>query len=614
MKHAKDDVLAEALTQCTDLLRAGLPLRECLTRYPEYATDLEPLLQTVAQVRQQRAVPARAPVVVEQRRSQFMLAAQQAAAARTSSAGAPARPAVAAVGLAAWWQRLAERLFGPGGISAPRAMPVGLAVMLFLVFILGFSVTGLVDASSAALPGDTLFPVKIGLEDMRLLMTRDPAARAQFEAQRAILRRDEAKTIADTGRAMDNLELTGVIEELRGDAWQVSGLEVLIAPDTVIVGQPALGATVQGTMKAPGDHTLVAVYVEIEPHAASGAAADSAAQGQAVPNPAAPPPVTAPTGTPTSTPEPTADTGFAVLPLATGMINEPTEEPTSTSTALPTATATRTVRPTSTAPPMPTSTATLPAPPRDLQTGRLIGFVTRIEGGWWTIDEVTVETDADTQYSGNPGVGSKVEVIVAIRPNGSLVAIAIRTIGAPQPTPSPWEFVGIVEGIDGDAWNIGGSRVKVTGETVLEQNPGIGDTVEVKGQLRGGVIWALRIKALREIEYHFEGVVELIEGGSWVISGNRIIVDGATQISGDPTIGSRVQVRAVRRADGQLYAKSITAAPEPTAEPTAVPTATATAAPTLEPTAMSTVEPTATSTAAPIQKPTAESTATPVTP
>ena len=36
----------QALQECLELLRQGLTLEECLTRYPEDAAELEPLLRT----------------------------------------------------------------------------------------------------------------------------------------------------------------------------------------------------------------------------------------------------------------------------------------------------------------------------------------------------------------------------------------------------------------------------------------------------------------------------------------------------------------------------------------------------------------------------------------
>ena len=140
-----------------------------------------------------------------------------------------------------------------------------------------------------ALPGDVLYPVKTTVEDLRLTLMRGAAQRDSVHpAARDALRRVEARTVADTGREVRRLALQGELEAIRDDRWIVSGLEVLITPDTQIIGTPALGASVNGTMTAPGDYTLVGVYLEVEPPVGSAGA----------------PPTR--TATPTPTPSPTA--------------------------------------------------------------------------------------------------------------------------------------------------------------------------------------------------------------------------------------------------------------------------------------------------------------------
>lgn len=42
------DKLEQTLEECLELMRQGLTLEECLTRYPEDAGELEPLLRSPA--------------------------------------------------------------------------------------------------------------------------------------------------------------------------------------------------------------------------------------------------------------------------------------------------------------------------------------------------------------------------------------------------------------------------------------------------------------------------------------------------------------------------------------------------------------------------------------
>lgn len=237
-----------------------------------------------------------------------------------------------------------------------------------------------------------------------------------------------------------------------------------------------------------------------------------------------------------------------------------------------------------------------------------MGRVDSRSGGFWVIDGITVEVNGNTRISGACEVGSKVEAIVVAKPNGGYLALSITQIGSPDRTPEPLEFMGTVEARDGSAWIIDGLRVLETGDTVLVNGPGVGDLVEVKAERRAdGGIYARRITAIRERIVDFEGELKAKNGDTWQIGSRAVILTAETQIYGDPVIGSRVQVRAVEKADGRLFAQIISVV-MPTPTPTATPTATATPEPTATPTATDAPEPTVTETATDAPEPTATAT------
>jgi hypothetical protein len=224
----------------------------------------------------------------------------------------------------------------------------------------------------------------------------------------------------------------------------------------------------------------------------------------------------------------------------------------------------------------------LPKPPREQTKGRIVGYVERIEGSWWTIDGKTVECDGNTQFSGNPGVGSLVEAIVEITPEGRYIGLSISRIGQPNPTPSPVEFTDVVKAINGEWWSIGDHTVKVTGETTLENNPGLGDMVEVDAERRAnGEVVALRIEAIRVDPLAIQGVIESMNGSIWVIGGTPVTIDGATEIRGTPEIGATVQVSAIPQPDGTLVALIVQVIAPPPATPTPVTAEAETATPEL---------------------------------
>jgi hypothetical protein len=519
----------------------------------------------------------------------------------------------------AWWRQF---------LAGPRPVPVAVAALLIFVLFAGALVTGAVTVSARAIPGDLLYPIKTTAEKVQWFFTFNPGVKAELIQEFSDRRVEEARAVLNLGRAVD-VPLLGRLEAMTGDEWQIAGLQVTITQQTVIRGRPTIGMIVQGMAHAPGDGKLMALYIEPAP------AEDKASVPTVTPT-ALPTPQPSPTSTavPSATPSPEpsrmqpADRPREATP-------EPTATPTVTATATATATATSTSTatstvtrtPTQTLTPSvtPTSTATLPPRPQ-----RFFGWVVRIEGSRWTIrgdSEITVDTDGNTKFFGNPGVGSRVEVVLVQRPDGSYLALEIHNVGGPSATPEPLDFMGQITAINGNRWTIGSFTVTVVGTTQIEGDPRVGDWVQVNAERRaGGEIRALRIKKLGR-DFQLDGIIEEMSGSQWKVSGYTIYLDAQTRINGQPAVGCRVQIAGVILPDGRAIARTIwvmpdTPQPSPTASPGASesPTATPTGAPsaTVAPTATATptgVTPTITATVAPTEvAPTATATPTKVAP
>lgn len=304
-----------------------------------------------------------------------------------------------------------------------------------------------------------------------------------------------------------------------------------------------------------------------------------------VPEPA---PAAAPMPTairPTAAPAPT-DLAPAGVALPTQAHVEPTDRPSQTPSATPsiTPTSTRTRMPTKTPRPTRQATATPIAsltPPRPEINQTFYGWVKAISDNRWTVDTITVEVDSNTQYLGTPGLGWEVQVNALVRADGSYLARQIIGLRGPTAPPEPLEFVGAVSAIEGPWWTIGPYRVKVDEETLLEGDPQIGDRVQVKAERRaGGEIWARKITALLYVERQFEGVVTALSTDTIDVDGYTLIIDSATQIIGQVAVGVTVQVAAWEMPDGQLVARIIMAV-EPEPTATDAPMSTATLTPTL---------------------------------
>jgi hypothetical protein len=107
------------------------------------------------------------------------------------------------------WNRLqAPRPSVQGGRVARqpwlvRALPTLLGATLVAALALG--TLGVAQASAAALPGDRLYSVKRGFEELRLALTLDPSSDADLLGEFADLRLNEIESLAAAGR-MDDLE------------------------------------------------------------------------------------------------------------------------------------------------------------------------------------------------------------------------------------------------------------------------------------------------------------------------------------------------------------------------------------------------------------------------
>jgi hypothetical protein len=291
------------LIECLDALAKGEPLEVILSRYPEDATHLRPLLQTAAALPALQLEPLPSTQIVARRSflNQAGLLRERAERRR--------------------W-RLPIRLLAP------------LTALVLLLVLFG----QIVATSAAALPGDMLYPIKRTVEDARLALTTDrDALSKQIEQER----RNEVAALLRTGGTAE-VEFAGPIEAIGQGGWQIAGLEVRLASGTHIYGTSAPGRRVQvrgqvatGVLTATtitveaGDPPLVSTAAPTATRTPT-AAATRIATSTSTPRPSA---------TPTRTPNPTA-TSTAVptmIPTSEPTIAPPPPPPPSLAPILPTA-------------------------------------------------------------------------------------------------------------------------------------------------------------------------------------------------------------------------------------------------------------------------------------
>ena len=192
-----NEKLYEALEVCLNALETGANLESVLKRFPDLQDELRPLLEAAqkAKMLSISEVPERAL------RGGKMRVLQHAAEMRRT-APKPRRR----------WSMFAF----------PR-----LATSLAIALIFLLSGTGLVSASSGALPGDNLYSVKRSWEDLRLFFMFSPEQRVGLESEFEQERLDEISTLLAKGRK-ETIAFAGLVTAQSSQEWQVSGITVML--------------------------------------------------------------------------------------------------------------------------------------------------------------------------------------------------------------------------------------------------------------------------------------------------------------------------------------------------------------------------------------------------
>ena len=282
--------LYEVLEICLKEIEQGADVDTVLFRYPEFADELRPILETSVKAKAM-AVPAPSDDLVRRNRAKVL---QRAAEMREQKAAPSPR-----------------RLW-----SVPLRRALVTFVVVAMLFVSG---TGLVRASSATLPGDNLYPVKRGWESLSLLLTFNTERREALEFEHENERLEELNELLAEGRSA-KVDFAGYVTRQNGTEWRVSGITVLLSADTRLPDQPvAVGdaVRVRGQVQAggvaaeriellPPGSRLPDVdddELEIEEEKPKDSKNDSEAEPAKPSRTETPRPSPTATGTPTSTPE-----------------------------------------------------------------------------------------------------------------------------------------------------------------------------------------------------------------------------------------------------------------------------------------------------------------------
>jgi hypothetical protein len=263
-----DDILNE----CLERVLHGGTVDECLSRFPQYADKLKPLLDTGLQVKKAASVQPR-PEFRANARLQFQ-------ATLTASKSKPKTPFLD------WLKQ-----------------PQWAAVTAFaLLVVLG---TATAAVANGSMPDQPLYPVKLAMENIQISLTPSAESRGELYARFLGRRVDEIATMAAENKP-DKIAL--VTNRLDAMVSIIAASTAVLAPDTskTAAPQPAAVRPTAPPLPAPAAPALAPVLPPAANQAGIPVTAPPMA-GAAV--------MTAPAVN-TTTPSPVADGNITTLPAA----------------------------------------------------------------------------------------------------------------------------------------------------------------------------------------------------------------------------------------------------------------------------------------------------------
>jgi hypothetical protein len=543
-----NDELTTAFDECLNALAAGEDLEASLKRYPALADELRPMLKT-ARAAQLLGGSFPAP-------RQAQLASRAKFLARAGELRAVQRPRT-------WRDRLTVWLF------SNRLASAALAILLVTV-IGGYSA---LTVSAQSLPGDPLYGLKRTVEQTQLWLSPNAQSRAELEYQFTSRRLDEVEQVMAEGRTVD-VEFGGVLDGREGERWSMGGLTVVVPAGTPIAGTPVLGVYVKVFGQSQADGTVLATRVEVQGEQFTGLVRVIGAQTwqiddrivrvgpetQIVGNPQVGDEVEVHTHTLSdgqSLALLIALTRTGLSPTATLVAPSATPEPSA-------------ISPTEIAATSPASTPTLGATltPDATDDGdeeiEFTGVVESIGAASWLIGGQVVQVTASTEIRDNPQVGQLVEVRAIRDAGGALIALRIElessgpspsnTPGGGGSTPPP---TGAPTGTPGDDETETPEPTETDDDYGDDGSGGPGPSPSNTPQPPDPSESPEPSETDEPDEERFEGIVQSINGGIWVVGGVTVITTGSTDIRDNPQVGDNVEVRGFPQTDGSWIATRI---------------------------------------------------------
>ncbi len=174
------------------------------------------------------------------------------------------------------------------------------------------------------------------------------------------------------------------------------------------------------------------------------------------------------------------------------------------------------------------------------------GPIESIQPDAWVVGGLAIRIDANTQITGQPQIDRLADVRGQTGRTG-LVALAItleqQANPTPTPTPAPTETP------------VPTPSPTSTSNPIVAPEPT--ESRPTREPPREPPPTATPVPAPQPVSIEFTGSVNNQAAGSWIIDGTTVGINSGTVINGNIGVGQRVQVQALRYADGRLVATQI---------------------------------------------------------
>jgi hypothetical protein len=190
-------ITPEIFEECLLQLQDGITLEKVLGSHPAQAEELRPLLETARQLSKAAEAP---PAQIQQRSRAVFL-------------------------------EKAARLSFQKKISIWRRTSLRLAMAVVLALVLVFSgVWGVTQTSASSLPGDSLYPIKRSVENVRLQFAPNDATRIILKQEFEQRRTREVQQLINDKRSAP-VTFSGAVERNLSGGWMVNGIPVEVPDD-----------------------------------------------------------------------------------------------------------------------------------------------------------------------------------------------------------------------------------------------------------------------------------------------------------------------------------------------------------------------------------------------